>query len=297
MRKNAQKKAAEPSAELPEEPAVPSDFDDMPHITIDYDAICAGDTTYPVASLQKIDKLEQPFTVDHGTGTIHKQAWDHYNDPPVMFGKHVVMFFFGAAITDGVTIVVPRTGIEKRGNVFAAYRRIIGWIGEKPSWPTAGLLVPTEDLLPQPTNLAEAWDRCPLELVAMIEEYVPNDLYAGTIAYCKNLDLCPTHRPIRIGKYECAIQGELLEPPMACMPPGEMIGETFYVSITKFPCDIWAPGGTETVFDRFNPDGRAVTHLGTHDYMFGQDGIIYVAHDNRWCRVKNTHAFIQLQLL
>ena len=287
-------RTAEPSAEPSAEPLEKiAEFEES--ITLDYDAI-KSEPQWQVSKLEHLQdasELLTPFTISAETGTINMMRWDRYDDPPRMLGKRVVMNSYYSAITDGVTVVSPRACIERHGNIFSSGRGIIGWVGKKPTWPTAGLLVPTQDLVPKPTSLVDAWIECPLELVAIIEEYMPNNLYAGAIAYCAYPELCPTHTPIHVGKHLCAIQGELLDPPMDDMPPGEMVGETFVVSVSKFPCTNFAGEG---VFDRFCQQGQEPMHFSNHDVMFGQRGTLFIVRrsDARWCMVKNSHMFIRI---
>jgi hypothetical protein len=130
----------------------------------------------------------------------------------------------------------------------------------------------------------------PLELIALIEEFVPNDICDGSIEFCDSLDLFPfyTHRPVLIGRHRCLLKGNLRALTYAEMPRGEMTGETFVVSVTKFPCKNY--GGIEAY-----KTGEPL-HFSNHDVVFAPGSTIYVVRksDDRWCAVKNDYPFISI---
>lgn len=82
--------------------------------------------------------------------------------------------------SDGVLIGTLRSG----------RRQILGWIpGHEPVEPSADIIVSDQSLIAPSHGLADAWLQCPLELIDMILEYVPDTgvraLNGASIAYDK----------------------------------------------------------------------------------------------------------------
>jgi hypothetical protein len=214
---------------------------------------------------------------------------------------------YSDGICDGTTLLVMPSHVYALDNLFvvtenfvygAANQKpqtstVVGWTGE-PNWPDADMLVQDGTLIPTKTSFVDAMRECPLELVDIIESYVPNGLCNGTVAYCKLMRFhpnAPMYRACDVRQKHCMTRVDLFRMDEQPMPSGYHEGATRVVKVTDFKCeDRPRCDDADT-----NNDGR-IENFANHVVQWGCNGYIYVTRrsDGYWCKVKNTEPFLKL---